>query len=135
MLSGLRVILDDAEQLVGRGREAYDEDALLRLAGERIVERAGIIMIEVVGIDGIRERHPYVDWKGVIGMRQVLVHDYDVVDPEVVWDAMAGSGFATLRRLLSTEESGLSIRKLDVRALPAGRHKGAAKSKSGQRPL
>lgn len=103
MLSSLRVLVQEADELVGRGHATYAEDALIRLAGERIVERAGIIMIDLDAIDGVRERHPYVDWKGAIGMRQVRSHDYDIVDSEVVWDVMAGDGFASLKRLLEAE--------------------------------
>jgi uncharacterized protein with HEPN domain len=32
--------------------------------------------------------HPAVPWKEIIGMRNILAHQYDKVDPSVVWDAI-----------------------------------------------
>ena len=34
----------------------------------------------------IRAGHSEVDWKGIIGFRNVLVHDYLAVDIERTWD-------------------------------------------------
>jgi uncharacterized protein with HEPN domain len=33
----------------------------------------------------IRERHPEIDWKAIIGLKNVLVHEYFGVDVEVIW--------------------------------------------------
>lgn len=33
----------------------------------------------------IRERHPGIDRRGIIGMRNVIVHGYFSIDPETVW--------------------------------------------------
>ena len=38
--------------------------------------------------EGIRSSHPAVDWKGLAGFRNVLVHDYLGVDLEYVWRAV-----------------------------------------------
>lgn len=37
--------------------------------------------------DELRSANPDVPWKDIIGMRNVLVHDYFLVDLEVVWTA------------------------------------------------
>ena len=33
----------------------------------------------------IKEKHPEVEWKVIIGMRHVLVHDYYQISDEMVW--------------------------------------------------
>jgi uncharacterized protein with HEPN domain len=38
--------------------------------------------------DGIKASHPGVDWKGLAGFRNVLVHDYLGVDLELVYRAV-----------------------------------------------
>ncbi|MFN7018141.1 MAG: DUF86 domain-containing protein [Fimbriimonadales bacterium] len=32
-----------------------------------------------------RKRYPQVSWKGIAGMRDVLVHDYYDIDIHVIW--------------------------------------------------
>lgn len=38
--------------------------------------------------DGVKARHPNVDWTGLAGFRNVLVHDYLGVDLELVYRAV-----------------------------------------------
>jgi len=35
-----------------------------------------------------RDRHPDIPWFKIIGMRNILVHDYFHIDPEAVWSAV-----------------------------------------------
>jgi len=49
--------------------------------------------------------HPNVPWKDIIGMRNILAHQYDKVDSEVVWDVVHRDILELLdllRSLLST---------------------------------
>ena len=50
---------------------------------EQIRELAKRLPIELLG------RMPDVDWRGVKGIREVLVHEYEGVDLDVVTDAIA----------------------------------------------
>ena len=36
----------------------------------------------------LRERHPGIPWHEIIGMRNRLIHGYDGVDCDIVWDVM-----------------------------------------------
>ena len=33
---------------------------------------------------------PAIPWKGIIGMRNILVHQYFSVDPDIIWDIDGG---------------------------------------------
>ncbi|OGI77408.1 hypothetical protein A3C57_02170 [Candidatus Nomurabacteria bacterium RIFCSPHIGHO2_02_FULL_33_12] len=34
----------------------------------------------------IRERNPDIRWSSVVGMRNIMAHDYFEIDPKVLWD-------------------------------------------------
>jgi len=46
---------------------------------EKISEAAAAIP------DDVRERHPEVPWKTIVGLRNKVIHHYFAVDHEVVW--------------------------------------------------
>jgi uncharacterized protein with HEPN domain len=35
-----------------------------------------------------RQQHPEIPWREIAGMRDVIVHEYDQVDLDVVWDVI-----------------------------------------------
>jgi uncharacterized protein with HEPN domain len=38
--------------------------------------------------DSVRQRYPDIPWRGMAGMRDRIVHAYDTVDLEIVWDVV-----------------------------------------------
>ena len=63
-------------------------DDVFRLAIERALEVVG----EAANlIGGIRAKYPDVEWRKIIGMRNVLIHGYDIVQREVLWDTVRES--------------------------------------------
>ncbi|WP_406660397.1 DUF86 domain-containing protein [Methanolobus sp. ZRKC3] len=54
-------------------------DAVLRNL-EVIGEAAGNIPLEV------RNSYPHIQWKKIVGLRNILIHEYFGVDLEIVWD-------------------------------------------------
>jgi len=55
------------------------------------LQDAVIRRIEIIGeasnrIDQtLRDSYPDLPWSQMIGMRNLLIHEYDDVDPEIVW--------------------------------------------------
>jgi uncharacterized protein with HEPN domain len=67
----------------GRARGDLDRSREIRLALERLVE----IVCEAayrIPVNG-RAKYPQISWKGIVGMRQKLVHDYYKVDLDILW--------------------------------------------------
>jgi uncharacterized protein with HEPN domain len=39
--------------------------------------------------DTMKKNHPEIPWRGIIGMRNVLVHQYFGVDLDEIWDTVS----------------------------------------------
>lgn len=82
-IADLRRFCDEAADLAARGSSAFDDDHLLQLAGVAIITRIGEAASRVPEAD--RAARPDVPWRQIVGMRNRLVHDYDIVDYSLVW--------------------------------------------------
>lgn len=65
------------------------------LAADEVRMLAVVKSIEVIGEastkigEATQRRLPAVDWQGVRHMRNRLIHGYDTIDPDRVWDALS----------------------------------------------
>ena len=86
----LRHILLEAEYLIsqtpGLSFEAFVANQTLCRAFVRSLEIIGEASKKVPA--DLRAQHPDVDWRGMAGMRDRLIHDYFGVDYELVWDVV-----------------------------------------------
>jgi uncharacterized protein with HEPN domain len=74
------------------------------LAVSRALEIAGEAAKQVPAT--VRDRYPGVEWKNIVGFRDVLAHAYLSLKPEIIWDAAVRKAPATcteLRRILASE--------------------------------
>ena len=87
----LRHMLDHAVEAVemahGRERADLDRDRMLELSLVRLVEIVGEAAARV-STKG-QEQWTAIPWMGVIGLRHRLVHGYDDVDLDILWDIVA----------------------------------------------
>jgi uncharacterized protein with HEPN domain len=75
-----------AAELADRGRAAFDDDLLLRLAAEAISNRLGEA---VANIDAEwRDALPEVPWRAVRMNRNFVVHAYASIDYERLWTTL-----------------------------------------------
>jgi uncharacterized protein with HEPN domain len=102
-------MLDHAREAIAMlaGKERAD------LQSERMLELALVRLIEIVGEAAARvspesqTRYPLIPWRQVVGMRNRLVHGYDSVDLDVLWDTIEDDFpplIAELKRILGETE-------------------------------
>jgi uncharacterized protein with HEPN domain len=86
-LAYLQDMLDAGEAVVrhaaGRTREELDTNEMLRDAVERRVEVFGEAARRVS--QGMRNAHPEIPWQKIMATRNILAHEYDEVDEDVLW--------------------------------------------------
>jgi uncharacterized protein with HEPN domain len=86
----LRHMLDHAREayalIQNRSREDIEADRLLNLALVRLMEIIG----EAAGRVPSEERihYPGIPWLQIIGMRNRLIHGYDTVNFDILWQTM-----------------------------------------------
>jgi len=64
----------------------YDHFLINRQVQDAVVKRFEVIGEAVKRLDkDFRDIHPELPWKGMIGLRDIFVHDYDKVILEELW--------------------------------------------------
>jgi uncharacterized protein with HEPN domain len=83
-------MLDAAREAVtfsrGRGRSDLDSDRLYQLAIVRLVEVIGEAGTRVSQQQ--RTAHPQIPWAQIVGARNRLIHGYDQIDLDILWDIL-----------------------------------------------
>jgi uncharacterized protein with HEPN domain len=86
----LRHMLDACREAVqysqGRSRTDLDSDRLFQLAMVRLVEVIG----EAAGrlTKTTHARHPQIPWPQIISTRNRLIHGYDQIDHDILWNIL-----------------------------------------------
>lgn len=86
ILGDVLIFAQTAARLVERGKSAYDNDEALRLAAEAILHKLG------EGVNRLPETfiaaHPEVSWSAMKATRNLVAHQYEQVDYEIIWNAL-----------------------------------------------
>ena len=86
----LRHMLDHAEEAVeliaGKQKTELQRNRVLELALIRLVEIVGEASAKVSS--EAQTKYPMIPWPQVIGMRNRLIHGYDSVDLDILWDTI-----------------------------------------------
>lgn len=94
-------LLDILESIVGIQR--YAEQGRPRFEEDELVQTWMLHHLQVIGeaaralSPDFRSEHTDVPWPKVIGMRNILVHDYFRIDADAVWSAIE-SDLPSLKR-------------------------------------
>lgn len=72
-----------ATDIVARGKAAWDQDRVLRLAGEAVINRIGDASSKLPS--EIRDAMPLVPWDDIRANRVLVAHVYHRIDENVLW--------------------------------------------------
>ena len=104
----LRHMLDHAQEAISvvkvRQRQDLENDRMLELALVRLIEIIGEAATRV-SPEGQR-KYPSIPWPEIVGMRNRLIHGYDEVDLNILWDTLEFDLpplVATLQQILESE--------------------------------
>jgi len=87
----LRQMLDHVDEAVALARNRTRKD----LESDRILFLALLKLVEIVGEAASRisspmqAAHPDIPWREIIGTRNRLVHGYDAVDSDILWNIVS----------------------------------------------
>ena len=86
----LRHMLEYAREAVelikGKSRESLDSERLLGLALVRLMEILGEAANRV-SLE-YQSRHPSIPWSQIVSLRNRLIHGYDSVDMDILWQIL-----------------------------------------------
>jgi len=70
---------------IARGGTSHElqKNRMLQLSLLHLVELVGEAAARIS--KQTRERHPEINWKEIVGMRNKIIHDYVVTDLEILW--------------------------------------------------
>ncbi|MDF2991421.1 MAG: hypothetical protein K0S37_1935 [Microbacterium sp.] len=86
-IDDLTEALDLADELVARGRDAYDADPAMSLAFQTLAIRVGEIAKRLVAADPERFSSP--EWSLAARQRDFVVHHYHRVDDDALWETVS----------------------------------------------
>jgi len=100
-LLDIKEAIENVQKYASRGRDAFRNDELIQTWILHHIQILGEAAARLS--DEFQERHPDIPWFKIIGMRNILVHDYFGIDIEAVWSVVENDLpvlYDQIRRLL-----------------------------------
>ena len=107
----LRDMLDHAREAV----ELLGDTSQAQFVSNRVMQLALTRLVEIIGEAAnrvsteTRQKESTIPWAQIVGMRNRLIHGYDVIDYDLLWDTVTvdlPSLISSLELLLSAGEKG-----------------------------
>jgi uncharacterized protein with HEPN domain len=93
----LRAIDGASETIGGVDFETFKSTFYMSRTAERCVEIVSEATKHIP--DDLKSQHPEIAWSQIAGIGNVLRHDYDRVDPKIIWE-VASKHFPQLRAVV-----------------------------------
>ena len=97
VLADIEEAAEAARELIGRGKDAWEDDRLLRLAGEAVIGRIADAANRLP--DEVKRSVPDVPWDDIRDIRILVDHIYHRVDYEALWKTLGEDVPLLLERL------------------------------------
>jgi uncharacterized protein with HEPN domain len=97
VLADIEEAAEAAGELIGRGKDAWEDDRLLRLAGEAVIGRIADAANRLP--DEVKQSVPDVPWDDIRDIRILVDHIYHRVDYEALWKTLGEDVPLLLERL------------------------------------
>lgn len=87
----LRQMLDHIDEAVALAQKRTQKD----IESDRVLFLALLKLVEIVGeaawrvSDPLQAAHPEIPWREIIGTRNRLIHGYDSVDSDILWNIVS----------------------------------------------
>jgi uncharacterized protein with HEPN domain len=85
-LLDIREAIENIQKYAARGKNAFRKDELIQTWVLHHIQILGEAASRIS--DEFQEEHPDIPWFKIIGMRNILVHDYFHIDIDVVWSVV-----------------------------------------------
>ncbi len=85
-LLDMRDAIDAINKYANRGRRVFENDELIQTWIVHYLQIIGEAASKIS--DGFQDKHPEIPWSKIIGMRNILVHDYFGIDTDIVWQVV-----------------------------------------------
>jgi uncharacterized protein with HEPN domain len=105
----LRAAEETSQLVAGRTRADLDADRLLNLGVTRLLEIVGEAATRVT--EDTRSQHTEIPWAQITALRNRLIHGYDNVDFDIIWDIVQldlPPLIAQLQTILGSNDTGLA---------------------------
>lgn len=100
-LQAMRFSLDKGKRFVEMGRRRFDDDWMVQDAAITTVTQLAEAAKRLP--KSFRDERPEVPWRNVIGMRDIVIHEYAIVDLALVWEALE-RGFPQIEESVFPDE-------------------------------
>lgn len=89
LIADIRISIEEIDSFC-EGKEFcdFETDILLQRAIEREMEIVGEALNRLIRIDEEKIESAIPEYRSIIGLRNIIAHGYDVVDPMIVWDVV-----------------------------------------------
>ena len=74
----------DIETMTKDGKASFDQSIAIKHGVCRCFEIIGEASVRCSPL--FKEIHNHVDWKSIIGLRNIIIHQYDKINYDLIWD-------------------------------------------------